>query len=62
MAKSKARVVPARKSAAKRDDDSLLMQSAESFGRVIGSLQRSLKTSGAGTRKRAARKASAAKK
>ncbi len=40
MAKQKTKVPQARKSDASRDDDSLLMRSAESLGRVIGSLQR----------------------
>ena len=39
MAKRDTKVVPARKS---RDDDSLLTRSAESLGRVIGSLQRQM--------------------
>jgi hypothetical protein len=47
MAKRKKRVLPARK--ATRDDDSLLVRSAESLGRVIGSLQRQVR----GTTKRA---------
>jgi hypothetical protein len=34
-------VIPARRE--ERDDDSLLIQSAESLGRVIGSLQRQMK-------------------
>ena len=40
MAKQGRRVLPARKK--DRDDDSLLVRSAESLGRVIGSLQRQL--------------------
>lgn len=48
MAKRETKVLPARKSAASRDDDSLLTRSAESLGRVIGSLQRQMQ----GTRKR----------
>ena len=40
MAKRKTRVLQARKSDASRDDDSLLTRSAESLGRLIGSLQR----------------------
>jgi hypothetical protein len=39
MARRVTKVAPARK-AAPRDDDSLLIRSAESLGRVIGSLQR----------------------
>jgi hypothetical protein len=46
MAKRARRVLPARK--APRDDDSLLIRSAESLGRVIGSLQRQVQ----GTSKR----------
>jgi hypothetical protein len=41
MAKRGRRVVPARKK--QRDDDSLLIRSAESLGRVIGSLQRQVR-------------------
>jgi hypothetical protein len=41
MAKRGRRVLPARKKA--RADDSLLIRSAESLGRVIGSLQRQIK-------------------
>ena len=41
MARPRPRVLPARK-AASRDDDSLLTRSAESLGRVIGSLQRQM--------------------
>jgi hypothetical protein len=48
MAKRGKKVLPARKSAASRDDDSLLIRSAESLGRVIGSLQRQVQ----GTTKR----------
>jgi hypothetical protein len=48
MAKRDTKVLPARKSAASRDDDSLLTRSAESLGRVIGSLQRQMQ----GTTKR----------
>jgi hypothetical protein len=48
MAKRETKVLPARKSAASRDDDSLLTRSAESLGRVIGSLQRQMQ----GTTKR----------
>lgn len=40
MAKRETKVVPARKPSAMRDDDTLLIRSAESLGRVIGSLQR----------------------
>ena len=40
MAKRETKVVPARKSSTMRDDDTLLIRSAESLGRVIGSLQR----------------------
>jgi hypothetical protein len=39
MAKPR-KVIPARKDASRRVDDSLLVKSAESLGRVIGSLQR----------------------
>ena len=48
MAKRGTKVLQARKSARSRDDDSLLVRSAESLGRVIGSLQRQMK----GTSKR----------
>ena len=48
MAKPRTKVLPARKPAASRDDDSLLTRSAESLGRVIGSLQRQVQD----TRKR----------
>jgi hypothetical protein len=48
MAKRETKVLPARKTAASRDDDSLLIRSAESLGRVIGSLQRQVQ----GTTKR----------
>ena len=48
MAKRETKVLPARKSAASRDDDSLLIRSAESLGRVVGSLQRQMQ----GTTKR----------
>ena len=41
MAKRRRRVLPARKK--EREDDSLLIRSAESLGRVIGSLQRRMK-------------------
>ena len=41
MARRRPKVLPARK-AASRDDDSLLTRSAESLGRVIGSLQRQM--------------------
>jgi hypothetical protein len=41
MAKRGRRVLPARKK--ERDDDSLLIRSAESLGRVIGSLQRQVR-------------------
>jgi hypothetical protein len=41
MAKGKKRTLPARK--ASRNDDSLLIRSAESLGRVIGSLQRQVR-------------------
>lgn len=40
MARQKGKVVRARKSDSLTDDDSLLVRSAESLGRVIGSLQR----------------------
>ena len=40
MARRKTKVLQARTSDASRDDDSLLTRSAESLGRVIGSLQR----------------------
>jgi hypothetical protein len=43
MAKRRRKVLPARKSTTSRDDDSLLVRSAESLGRVIGSLQRQMK-------------------
>ncbi len=42
MAKRETKVLPARASAASRDDDSLLIRSAESLGRVVGSLQRQM--------------------
>lgn len=42
MAKRKTKGLQARKSDASRDDDSLLIRSAESLGRVIGSLRRSV--------------------
>jgi hypothetical protein len=42
MAKRGRRVLPARKK--ERDDDSLLIRSAESLGRVIGSLQRQVQS------------------
>ena len=48
MTKRETKVLPARKSAASRDDDSLLVRSAESLGRVVGSLQRQMQ----GTTKR----------
>ena len=48
MAKRGTRVLQARKSDASRDDDSLLIRSAESLGKVIGSLQRQVQ----GTTKR----------
>jgi hypothetical protein len=41
MAKRGRRTLPARKK--KREDDSLLIRSAESLGRVIGSLQRQIR-------------------
>jgi len=41
MAK-RAKVLPARRHDEARDDESLLMRSAESLGRMIGSLQRQL--------------------
>jgi hypothetical protein len=53
MAKRGTKVLQARKPAASRDDDSLLVRSAESLGRVIGSLQRQMK----GTSKRVSRAA-----
>jgi len=40
MGKRGTRVLPARKSAASRNSDSLLIRSAESLGRVVGSMQR----------------------
>lgn len=40
MARRGTKVLQARKTAASRNDDSLLIRSAESLGRVIGSLQR----------------------
>ena len=46
MAKRRTKVLQARKSDASRDDDSLLIQSAESLGRVIGSLQRQVQGGG----------------
>jgi hypothetical protein len=46
MARKKTKTLPARK-AASRDDDSLLMRSAESLGRVIGSLQRQVQNGAA---------------
>jgi hypothetical protein len=48
MAKRETKVLPARKSAASRDEDSLLTRSAETLGRVVGSLQRQMQ----GTTKR----------
>jgi hypothetical protein len=45
MAKRKSRVPPARKEAVAAEDDSLLIRSAESLGRVIGSLQRQVQGS-----------------
>jgi hypothetical protein len=42
MAKRRTKGAPARKPAADREDDSLLIRSAESLGRVIGSLQRQM--------------------
>jgi hypothetical protein len=46
MAKQKTRVLQARQSDASRDDDdSLLIRSAESLGRVVGSLQRQVQGS-----------------
>ena len=45
MAKRRSRELPARKEAAVMDDDSLLIRSAESLGRVIGSLQRQVQGS-----------------
>jgi hypothetical protein len=51
MAKRRTKVIPARKEeTAAHDDDSLLVRSAESLGRVIGSLQRQVR----GSSKRAA--------
>lgn len=41
MAK-RSKALPARKSARSRDDDSVLIRTAESLGRMIGSLQRQL--------------------
>jgi hypothetical protein len=41
MAKRK-KVLPARKQDRSRDDESLLMRSAETLGRMIGTLQRQL--------------------
>jgi hypothetical protein len=74
MAKRK-KVLPARKPRDRsRDDESLLMRSAESLGRMIGTLQRQLdgatksvkRATGAGkttaTRKRTARKATPTRK
>jgi len=49
MAKRATKVLPARKPAGRDGDDSLLVRSAESFGRVVGSLQRQMR----GTAKRA---------
>ena len=48
MAKRRTKVLQARKSDASRGDDSLLIRSAESLGKVIGSLQRQVQ----GTTKR----------
>jgi len=48
MAKRGRKVLQARKPAGARDDDSLLVRSAESLGRVIGTLQRQMQ----GTTKR----------
>jgi hypothetical protein len=48
MARRGTKVLQARKSPRSREDDSLLVRSAESLGRVIGSLQRQMK----GTSKR----------
>lgn len=42
MARRRRKVLQARKPTRARDDDSLLVRSAESFGRVIGSLQRQM--------------------
>lgn len=50
MAKQGRKALPARKSDRAREEDSLLIRSAESLGRVIGSLQRQVD----GTRKRVA--------
>jgi hypothetical protein len=73
MAKRK-KVLPARKQDRPRDDESLLMRSAESLGRMIGTLQRQLdgatkaakRATGAqkatATRKRTARKATPTRK
>ena len=44
MAKPVRKVIPARKDLPRRDDDSLLVKSAESLGRVIGSLQRQVQS------------------
>jgi hypothetical protein len=71
MAK-RTRMLPARKPRNSRDDESLLMRSAESLGRMIGTLQRQLdgatrrlavtadedSRTGGGARKRASKRAS----
>jgi hypothetical protein len=44
MAKPRTKVIPARKDPSRRVDDSLLVKSAESLGRVIGSLQRQMQS------------------
>ena len=56
MAKRRMKVLPARKPARSRDDDSLLVRSAESLGRVVGSLKRRVQ----GTTKRMSRAEEAA--
>ena len=48
MARRGTKVLPARKPPVTREDDSLLIRSAESLGRVIGTLQRQMQ--GTGTR------------
>lgn len=60
MAKQAKRVLKARKSASASDDDSLLVRSAESLGRVIGSLQRQVREGS--TRPAGAQKATGSRK
>jgi hypothetical protein len=68
MAKRRKRILPARKEMMVRDDDSLLIRSAESLGRIIGSLQRQVldrsegRTATRTSRKSTTRKPSASRK